>query len=381
MSANFMTATALEVASLSAVFHEVMQTALAASLQAKIRNLNNPDGLKVLQGLYHVQDHFVDVVTPMAAGVAARATTTSLMARMRELLDGAPGTPGLHPAAFVNADLATAITAQQEINRELGSRAQILPHGRLEVRFVGAPPPGTVITSPGSFRYQFTVTYVRTIPGPAQEEEFDVLPAMDPPGWSAALVGNPTNRITLHTEEETAVQVDVVIPGPPPPVNSAILRLQIRSRHNPTEMDTTNSEVAPTVGAVSPQPRVVHVDLISPPINVATQTIDVGRGGPTGLPGKGRLLRFRFTFDEVVGGAVPFTVSFTSAPPLTFEAIASSPVSLGGTEPGSKESNFTVQATAPSVNGTVGTLTARIQRDSDAAVFDQQVINLRVQKS
>jgi hypothetical protein len=380
MSANFMTATPLEVASLSAVFHEVMQTALAASLQAKIRSLDNPDGLKVLQELYTVQDHFVDVVTPMAAGVAARATTTSLMARLRELLDGAPGTPGLHPAAFGDANLDAAITAQQEINREIGNRTQILPHGRLEVRLVGAPLPGTLITSPGTFRYQFTVTYVRTIPGPAQEEEFDVLPAMDPPGWAATLVGNPQGRITLHTEEETAVQVDVAVPDPQV-VASATLRLRIRSRHNATEMDTTNSEVALTVGSATPQPRVVHIDLISPVINVATETIDVGRGGPLGLPGKGRTLRFRFTYDEVVGAAVPFTVSFVSAPPLTFEAIPSAPVPLGGGEPASKENSFTVQATAASVNGTVGTLTARIQRDSDATVFDQQVIHLRVQKS
>src|SRR5687767_15756541 len=38
--------------------------------------------------------------------------------------------------------------------------------------------------------------------------------------------------------------------------------------------------------------------IFSPAINVATQTIEVGRGGPTGLPGKGKLLRFRFTRSE-----------------------------------------------------------------------------------
>jgi hypothetical protein len=156
-----------------------------------------------------------------------------------------------------------------------------------------------------------------------------------------------------------------------------VLKLQVRSRLNPTEMDATNSEVTLTVGAGGAQPRVVHIDLVSP---VSEDPISVGRGGPTGLPGKGRTLRFKFAFDEVVGAPVAFTAQFTFAPPNTFESFANFPVQLGGTEPSSKESAFIAQATAIATNGTLGTLVAKITRDSDGTVFDEKVINLKVQK-
>jgi hypothetical protein len=380
MASNFATATLLEVATMSAIFHEVMQTAISASLQAKIRNLDNADGLTVLRNLYLVQDHFVNVVTPMAAGVATRATTSSLMSRLRQLLDGAVGTPGLRPPAFTNPDLDAAIRAQQEINREMGNRTQILPHGRLEVRFVSGPAPGVTITSPGTFRYQFTVTYVRTIPGPAQTETFDVLPSLNPPGWTAAHAGTPPNRITLSTDGETTVPIDVTIP-PATLVTSATLSLQVRSRLNPTEMDTTNSEVAVTVGSGGAQPRVVHVDLMSPAVNLATGAIDVGRGGPAGMAGKAANLKFKFTFDQIVGTPVEFTVSFVAAPTDAFVPLIPVTVLLGGAQGGSKESLFAFAASETAVNDTLGTLTVRIAKTSDANVFDEKVIKLRVNKS
>ncbi|MGB8508494.1 MAG: DUF6519 domain-containing protein [Pyrinomonadaceae bacterium] len=380
MAASFATASPLDTVTLSALFNEVMQTATASSIQAKIRNLNNQDGLKVLQSLYDAQDHLVTLVTPLAAGNPNRISTANLMTRLRQLLDGAPGVPGLKPSAFTTPDLDAAIKAQQEINRELGNRTQILPHGRIEITFVSGPPPATIITAGQTFRYQFNVTFVRTTPGPVQEETFDVLPALDPAGWTATLVGNPQNKITLQTEESVVVSVDVTIPAVPP-VNSATLKLQVRSRLNPTEMNTTNAEVALTVGASGAQPAVLHVDLFSPAINVATDTLPVGRGGPTGLPGKAKNLTFKFTYDEIVGAPVDFTVKFVSTPPNTFEDIPNVAFQLGGVAGQTKQSAFTLAATPASVNGTLGKVTVSIAKNSDANVSASLPINLQVQKS
>ena len=380
MAHSFATATPLESASVSSVFNEVTQTAQAASLQAKIRVLNNGDGIKVLENLYNAQDHFVTIITPLVAANALRVDTASLLTRLRQLLDGALGVPGLKPSAITNPNLSAAIAAQQEINREIGNRTQLLPHGRLQIRFSSGPPPATIIAAGATFRYQFDVTYERTTPGPIQTEKFDILPALNPPGWTVSVVGNPLNQITLQTEDTTTIAIDVTIPAVTA-VNSAALNLQVRSQLNPTEMNTTNSEVSMTIGASSAQPGSVHVDLTSPAINVATDTIAIGRGGPTGLPGKAKSLRFKFSSDEIVGAPVDYNVTFASLPAGAFEAIADVVVKLGGVEGQEKSSDFSVIATAISVNGTLGTLTAKIAKAADANVSAQQVINLRVQKS
>lgn len=380
MRFNFIAATPLESVLLSAVFNEVMQTALAGALQARVRNLDNTDGLRVLQALYNAQDHLVSVVTPMASGSPTRASTLSLMTRLRQLLDGAPGVPGLKPPAFTTLDLAAAITAQEEINRELGNRMQLLPHGRIEIKLTSGPPAAPPITANNTYRYNFLVTFVRTTPGPAQQETFDLLPSLNPPGWTLALVNNQQGRITLSTEQSIAVGVDVTIPQNPP-VNSATLNMRVRSRANPTEMDTANTEAVLTVGQAPPQPPVIHVSLISPAMNVTTDTLMIGRGGPFNLPNKGRMLTLRFTFDETVNSPVNFNVKFAFTPADAFAAVPDSIVQLGGVEGASKDVNFVVQATEASINGTTGVMAVTISKVSDANVKASQPINVQVQKA
>jgi hypothetical protein len=293
---------------------------------------------------------------------------------MRQLLDGAPGVPGLQPAAFVNLDLDAAIRAQQEINRELGNRTQILPHGRIEIKFVSGP--GAEKVAPGStVRYQFSVTYIRTIAGPAQEEIFDVLPSLDPPSWKVALVGNPQGRITLHTDENVVVAVDVAIPAVAV-VSSSTLKLQVRSRLNPTEMNTTNSEVTTTVGAPPEKPKVLRIALSSPAMNLETDTLQVGRSGFN------KLIRLKFSYDETVNAPVDFTVSLAFTPAGAFENIPNATIKLGGSEPASKESNFNLVSTATATAGTTGSLTVGLVKATDATLAAQPlVIKLQVLKS
>jgi hypothetical protein len=380
MRFNFVAATPLEAVVLSALFNEVMQTALAGALQARVRNLDNLDGLSVLQALYNVQDHLVTNVTPMAAGNPARASTSSLMTRLRQLLDGAQGVPGLKPAAFTALDLPAAVHAQEEINRELGNRMQLLPHGRIDIKLTSGPPAAPPIAANNTYHYNFLVTFVRTTPGPAQQETFDLLPSLNPPGWTVALVNNAQATITLSTEQSITVPVDVTIPQNPP-VNSATLDMRVRSRANPTEMDTTNTEAALAIGQAPPQPPVIHLALFAPAMNVATDTLLIGRGGPFNLPGKGRQLIFRFTYDEVVGSPVTFNVKFDFNPAAPFLAVPDSTITLGGSEAATKDSNYVVQATDASINGTTSVMTVTISKASDANVKASLPINVQVQKS
>jgi len=377
MTGNFVSATALETTTISAVFNEVMHTARAASIQAKIGNLNNEDGIKVLEILYYAQDHFVAIIEGLVAGDSGKVTTSNLLEDLRVLLNGGPGgsPPGLKYAVLTKKDLSAGIDAQQEINREIGNRTRILPHGHLVVRFVAGPPPGTVISAGHTYRYEFQIEFEPIASGPPQEETFDVRPAMNPLGWNPTSVGT----VTLHTGETVAVQVDIAIPLDTT-LSGATLELNVRSQSNPTEMNVTNTEVVLNIEGGGPIPNPLAIDLLSPSMNVETDVLDVGRGGPIGLPGNGKNLRFKFNYRETVSSPEAFTVHFVSNPAGTFEDIADMPLQLGSTAGQEDESLFVFQATSSSVNGTAGTLTVRMEKDSDSSVSTELTIKLNVQK-
>jgi hypothetical protein len=124
----------------------------------------------------------------------------------------------------------------------------------------------------------------------------------------------------------------------------------------------------------------MQIDLISPAMNLETETLSVGRGGPLGFPGKGKSLTIKFSYLETVVSPAAFTVSFNSDPSL-FENIPNKALSLGGTAGQESTNNFSLNATDASVNGRTGTLTIKIVKDSDQTVFSQIIIKLSVQKA
>lgn len=381
MTDNFESSTALESVMISTVFNEIMQIARTASVQAKIGNLNNQDGVKILETLYYAQDHFVSTIEELIAGDPTRASTSSFLLKLREYLDGGSrGTPpGLKNAVITRKDIKAGIDAQQEINREIGSRTLILPHGHLVVKFVSGPPAGTTIEAGNTYKYKYDITFERKIAGPAQSETFDLLPAMNPPGWSVSLIDRPGGTVVLETDETTSVSVGVSIPHSTS-IASAVLHFQVKSRNNPAEMDTTNTEVELTVDEVSEPPNPLVIDLLLPSINVEEDILPVGRGGPVGLPGKGVNLRFRFTYLEEVTAAENFTVKFVSTPTGAFMNVTDKHIKLGGDEGQEHVITFGFQATSTAVNGTSGTLKVTMEKDSDPEVSRELDIMLEVQK-
>ena len=375
MRFNFAAPTALEAALVVTRFNQVTQTASAGALHARLRHFDYADGLKALQALYTVQRDLVTTVTPMCAA-PARLSTQSLMSRLVQLLDSAPGTPGLKPPAFTTLDLPAAVTAQEEINRELANRMQLLPHGRIEIKLTSGPPTNTPIAANNTYQYNYLVTFMRTTPGPAQTETFDVLPSLIPPGWTAALVNNPLGRIELQTEQSQAVAVNVTIP-PNPPVNSATLNLQVRSRANPTEMDTTNTEAAATVGQNPAPPPTVRAQLTSPALAEGA-TLNIGLGSPPNLNDtKSRMLTFQFVND---GADASFSVTLEFTEPAKFAPTSGGAAFAITGAGGSVNKDYIVQASAGAVNGPAGELRVTITKVGDPTVKATKTIKVAVNK-
>jgi hypothetical protein len=384
MKDNFAAATPLETVTIAAVFGRIAQTAQTAELQARIRNLSNTDGILVLRTLYFDQDNFVTNLGALVESDTSKASTENMLEDLRELLDGGAGgvPPGLRNAVIVEPNLPKAIEAQQLINVEVGNRTQSLPHGHLNVTLAAGPPPETNIEAGQTYRFTFSVAFEPRTPGPPVEEIFQLRTAMNPPGWPATFVDSGADRhdVAILTRESTNVRVDIDIPAGTDLTN-ATLELNARSQNNPTEMNTTNTEVNLIIGSGSSQPNPVNIDLISPPIDPEEDTVPVGRGGPVGLPGRGINFIFRFTFSETVEAPVAFTASFVSNPPGAFEDVADINFSLGSTQGEEVETMVGYQATAASANGTGGTLTVTMTQDDDEEISDNLTIQLVVQKS
>jgi hypothetical protein len=382
MSDTFSAASPLETVMITTVFNEVMQVARTSSVQARIRNIDNTDGLEIMKKLYDSQSRFVSVITGLIAGDLDKANTSRLLEDLDELLEGVSGGDplGLKVAAFTNENLYQAIRVQEEINREIGNRTQILPHGHLVVLLIDGPAPETIITAGETYRYQFLVRFEATTPAPPMEETFDIRLAMNPPGWNPATVGHPGNTLMLETGEETTLDIDIEIPADSD-VPSATLELNVRSQRNPAEMDTTNTEVVLSLGSGGTQPNPLQIDLTSPAINVNEDTLQVGRGGPFGLAGKGVNMTFRFSYTGESTTEENYNVSFTSTPEGSFEEIADIALALGGASGTESEQMIGFQATETAVNGTTGTLTVRIEQISDTDVNFELPVMLEVNKS
>ncbi len=382
MMDNFSSANSMETVMLSTVFNTVMQIAKTASIQAKIKNIDNPDGLRVMEDLYRSQARLVETVVYLIAGNPDKVITSQLMEKLNELLEGGAGgiPPGLKNALLTDKDLKSAVEIQQEINREIGNRTRILPHGHLAVQLTGGPSPGTTIHKGNTYRYEFRVAFEATTPEPPLEETFDLMPAMTPPGWNAGRVGSGGGTLTMSTGEEQTVAVDIEIPLDTT-VDSAALHLRVRSQRNPSEMDVTNTEVALVVDSGTVTPNPLQVELTSPAINVAEDVLSVGMGGPFGLPGKGVNLRFKYSYTDEVEAPENFTVHFAAGPAGVFETPPDTALSLGGSAGQEEERLYGFQATDAAVNGTDGTLTVTMTKDADPESSAVLVINLNVNKS
>lgn len=380
-SQSFSNATGKEGALISFVFQSVCTAARTAEAQALLRLINNADGLKLMEKLYGAQDEFEKTVTSLSTKPESVATL-NFAKKFRQLLDGdtTAGITGLKDAVFTKKDLEGSIKAQQKINQEIGSRTQILPHGHLALIFMSGPPPGTVIKVGQTYRYEYQVTFEPVGPGAAVEETFEVIASMKPPGWSAKLVNNDTGAIKLKTGDTTALQVDVEIPAVPA-VNESTLNLLVRSQNNPTEMTANNTEVSLKIGGGGVQPSAVNVELLLPVMNLATDTLKIGRGGPVGFAGKATNIQLRFSLLQASAIQDEYNVTFKASAPNTLEDIALVTYPLGGAAGQEKKVTFTLSATEAAVNNTTGNLTVRVEKKTDADTYKELVIKYSVNKA
>jgi hypothetical protein len=120
-------------------------------------------------------------------------------------------------------------------------------------------------------------------------------------------------------------------------------------------------------------------------VNLAEMALDpipVGIGGPFGLPKKAKVLTFECKLLPEVTAPEDLTLHFTLSPtPSAFSQFKDSILQLGGPGNQVKTTTYIIAATPEAENGTAGTLTVRLTRDTNpAAEFDEIAINLVVDK-
>jgi hypothetical protein len=381
LTQSFLNATGAEAAQISFVFQSVCQTARSAEMQALLRLIDNSDGLRLMELIYAAQDDFEKIVTSLSTKPESVATL-NFAKKLRQLLDGdsTAGITGLKDFVFAKKDLEGSYKAQQKINQEIGSRTQILPHGHLSLIFKSGPPQGTVIKAGQTYRYEYQLTFEAVGPGAAVEETFEIVASMKPAGWSAKLVNNNTGTIKLKTGDTTALQVDVEIPAVPA-VTEAALNLLVRSQSNPTEMTANNAEVTMKIGSGGTQPSAVNLELIQPVMNLETDTLSIGRGGPVGFTGKAVSIQLRLSLMQPSATQDDHNLSFKASAANTLEDVPTGTYPLGGAAGQQKTTSITLGATAASVNNTTGNLTVRIEKKTDSTIYKEIVIKYRVNKA
>lgn len=358
--------TAVEAVVLTAAFQDVKLECRLGEHAARRRGLGNRRGLERLDGLERVQERFHDRLRPLAEASTGRVLTAQFLDQYRLLLGEEPGQPtrGLRHA-LDDGRLREAIDAQLAINGFLAGRATVLPRGRIVIGFREGPPSDEPVTAPGTYRYVYDVTSRLTLP-----DTLDIDARVDGAGdWTASV----RDTLSLAPDEATGVPVDVEIPDDTPSTAGTLV-LHIRSRSNPGEIDVSNNEVDIALNALPAEPVPINLRLVSPAIDVATETIAVGRGVPAGLPGHRVPAQFNVTNEADASRA--FTVSFAYSSPGVFEPLSDRALTIAA---GDTESvDAVLEATDSATDDTRADLVVTVTRDDDPSLSTDLIVMLVV---
>lgn len=366
LAENFATPTAAETLVLLDAFQDVKAQFRMGEEAALRRQMGVAGALAFLEVAQHMQARFYDRIYPLSSALTARVVTTNFLDDLDDLVDDLG-------EVVASGGVRAAIDAQLAINDFIGGRASVLPRGRLTIVFVEGPPGAVPIVAPGTYRFVYEITSEVNM-----QETFDLDAHVDgAASWVAALPAT----LALDTGDTETVNVDVTIPAATPDsVGTVVLRA--RSQLNPGRVEEVNNEVDITLNALPPAPVPLVLDLISPDnVNLAEDILPVGRGAPTGEPGKRRA--FVFDIQNTSDSSTPqaFTMSFAFATAGKFEAIPDRALQITGAGAAAEQESVVVEATMSSTNGDRADLTVTVTRDDDPSVVQTMVIMLEVQKS
>jgi len=235
--------------------NDVAHTAQAGLAQSNALSLANQGALAFLRQLYDAQQNFLTVwkesVLKLGAAVKKYASYQNFITRLDERLNNpiVPGSTllGLLPA--LNAgNLIAATDTQEEIARLIGSAAQAIPRGSIQVSYSNAPPGNLLLGQLAQFQFR-----VRSFTTLADTYTVRIQPDV---GWLRFLVdgsGNPVpnNKVPIGPGgAETTLFVNVTVQA-----GSSQLQLRLTSDSNPAEIDQTTGLLNLTVGQPAPPPE------------------------------------------------------------------------------------------------------------------------------
>lgn len=180
--------------------NEIYYLTTSAEVNSDTRNLDNQDGLTIMQKLVDAQHALLQVITDFGNGVPADMAVIDLYA---DYLDGDGGSiSGVQPA-IDDVDLLGAVIAQEELIEFLGLSTGDLPEGSVTVMLSSVAPATGTTTDP--FQITYTVTSNLLVPA-AAAEDFDLEAVVSDVRWAASL---SAAQLTLSPGESQDVVMTV----------------------------------------------------------------------------------------------------------------------------------------------------------------------------
>lgn len=161
--------------------NEIYYLTTSAEVNADTGNLDNGDGLVIMQKLVEAQHGLLEVIQTYGTGVPAEMAVVDLYA---DYLDGNAGSgiDGIQPS-LDDADLLGAVIGQEALNLWLGLSTGELPQGDVTVILSSVTPATAVSTS--AFQITYTVTSDLSVPTTA--EQFNLEAVVSDVRWAASL--------------------------------------------------------------------------------------------------------------------------------------------------------------------------------------------------
>ncbi len=218
--------------------NEILSISAAAEVNSDTHNLDNEDGLAVMQKLVTAQHLLLTVIR------AYPASDISIVDLYEDYLDGDLGViSGIQPA-IDNQDLLAAVNVQEDLIDFLGLSTGDLPQGNVTV-VMNTVVPATA-TSTSSFEINFTVTSELSLP--VTPEVFDLSADISDIRWAASL---NKAQLTLAPESSDTVTMLVDPDDSLNPGDFAEITLLVRANRRPSIVSSLPRQTF-TIGSLPP---------------------------------------------------------------------------------------------------------------------------------
>lgn len=182
--------------------NEIYYLTTSAEVNSDTRNLDNRDGLTIMQKLVDAQHALLQVITDFGNGVPADMAVIDLYATYLDGDGGSGSITGVQPA-IDDDDLLGAVIAQEELIEFLGLSTGDLPEGSVTVMLSSVTP--ATATTTGAFQITYTVTSNLLVPA-TDAEQFDLEAVVSDVRWAASL---SASQLTLAPGESQDVVMTV----------------------------------------------------------------------------------------------------------------------------------------------------------------------------